>query len=187
MYMPLYLVAAVLLIAVPTARYVALGVVLYQVVTGIVPFVGTKSEVIHQHATMTPVPLMDRVPDLPCGLDTIIAACLAKRAEDRPSVREVREGLAECYRQATGRPPEQLVRHCQGREEVIRVGRRRVQAFGALGGAPSKMALASIGADQLARTGQAKSLCGGLVCLELVLLALTLPLLCLPAHPYCLS
>ena len=62
----------------------SLGIVLYQMLTGVPPFDGSSvAAVCAQILTSDPVPPSRRNPALPSGLDHIVMRCLAKKAEDR--------------------------------------------------------------------------------------------------------
>jgi serine/threonine-protein kinase len=74
----------------------ALGVVLYQMATGEVPFSGRNIvEVLQAVSSKSPVPPSRLAPDLPAALDELILRLLAKEPEGRfPSAAAVREALA---------------------------------------------------------------------------------------------
>jgi Protein kinase domain len=62
----------------------ALGIVLYQMVTGAAPFEGSSvSAVCAQILSAEPVPPSQRNPALPQGIDHVILRCLAKSSADR--------------------------------------------------------------------------------------------------------
>jgi serine/threonine protein kinase len=62
----------------------SLGIVLYQMLTGVPPFDGSSvAAVCAQILTADPVEPSRRNPSLPPGLDHIVMRCLAKKAEDR--------------------------------------------------------------------------------------------------------
>src|SRR5882724_12310547 len=62
----------------------SLGIVLYQMVTGVPPFEGSSvSAVCAQILSAEPVPPSQRSPALPAGLDHVILRCLAKSPADR--------------------------------------------------------------------------------------------------------
>jgi len=64
----------------------ALGVVLYEMLTGLRPFRGdTTTALLHAIQRETPKPLSDLRPDTPPALAKIIERCLAKDAGDRPA------------------------------------------------------------------------------------------------------
>ena len=72
----------------------ALGVLAYELLTGELPFSGAGPvEVLMQHVS-APIPSARALaPHLPPGVDRLITRMLAKRAEDRPLVDEVRATL----------------------------------------------------------------------------------------------
>lgn len=62
----------------------SLGVVLYEVATGYLPFqAATVSEAIYKHVFVAPPPPRQVRPDLPQALEDIILRCLAKKPEGR--------------------------------------------------------------------------------------------------------
>ncbi|WP_437508682.1 serine/threonine-protein kinase [Sorangium sp. So ce1099] len=62
----------------------ALGCMLYEVVTGAVPFLGDSSSVVlSMHLYAEPLPASELVSDVPPELDALIARLLKKRPEDR--------------------------------------------------------------------------------------------------------
>jgi hypothetical protein len=62
----------------------SLGILLYQMVTGVAPFEGSSvSAVCAQILSAEPVPASQRNPALPAGLDHVILRCLAKSPADR--------------------------------------------------------------------------------------------------------
>lgn len=82
----------------------ALGVLLFQLVTGQPPFLGaTRHEVEEQHLHAPPPRPGERAP-VPAALDTVVLRCLAKRREDRyPDVDSLLEELRDAVR--GGRAP----------------------------------------------------------------------------------
>src|SRR5712692_5703660 len=62
----------------------ALGVTLYEMVTGALPYMATDPmELVHCHIARQPTPPCERVKDLPRAVSAIIMKLLAKTAEDR--------------------------------------------------------------------------------------------------------
>jgi serine/threonine protein kinase len=62
----------------------SLGVVLYEMITGVRPFAGNSlGEVCAQILTDNPVPPSKRNPSIPAAFDRIIARCLAKNPDER--------------------------------------------------------------------------------------------------------
>ncbi len=61
----------------------ALGCILYELVTGSVPFVGTVSQVLDQQLFSSPRPPSELVTEVPPALDALILALLQKRPRDR--------------------------------------------------------------------------------------------------------
>ncbi|MGC2672870.1 MAG: serine/threonine-protein kinase [Candidatus Acidiferrum sp.] len=62
----------------------SLGIVLYEMITGVRPFVGNSlGEVCAQILTANPIPPSKRKPAIPAAFDRILARCLAKNPDDR--------------------------------------------------------------------------------------------------------
>jgi serine/threonine protein kinase len=78
----------------PTTDIYSLGVVLYEMLSGVLPFNGTTSLVVAmQHATMPPPPLRGVVPEIPRAVESLVHRALAKDPNHRfQSAREM--GLA---------------------------------------------------------------------------------------------
>ena len=76
----------------------SLGVLAFEMLSGEPPFTGRLMEVIAAHVHLAPPALdgLHRQDELPDGLISLVARCLAKAPEDRPdSAREVRQVLSE--------------------------------------------------------------------------------------------
>ena len=62
----------------------ALGVIFYQMLTGVLPFTASDPiEWIHCHIARTPIPLHERVANIPDPISQIVTKLLAKTAEER--------------------------------------------------------------------------------------------------------
>ncbi len=76
----------------------SLGVVLYEMLSGRLPFSGEPAAILDQHRRATPSPPCRLNPDMPQDLDTLILQLLAKNPDARPaSAAEVRERLAAVH------------------------------------------------------------------------------------------
>ncbi len=81
----------------------ALGVTLYECLSGKVPFTGKFGEVLLKVSTSTPPPLSEAVPDVPAELARIIDKALARDRRDRyQSAGELAEALAKVERTLLG-------------------------------------------------------------------------------------
>jgi serine/threonine protein kinase len=79
----------------PTDIY-GLGCTLYQLISGTVPFPGSSfSEKADAHAKKLPIPLEERCPEMPAGLEFVVSKMMAKHPADRfQTAAEVAEALA---------------------------------------------------------------------------------------------
>ena len=73
----------------------SLGILAYAMVCRTTPFETESShvEVLHAHISKEPRPLHEIVPDVPPALESLILQMLSKKAEDRPSIEEIRSRL----------------------------------------------------------------------------------------------
>jgi serine/threonine-protein kinase len=73
----------------------ALGVIAYEVLTGLPPFTGDSPlDVVIQHLTVPPPPLRTRRAEVPASLDRLVLAMLEKEPRRRPSIGAIRAELA---------------------------------------------------------------------------------------------
>ena len=68
----------------PQSDLYSLGLVMYEVLTGVRPFAGTSASALLQHHLNDPLPsLRTQRPDLPAALDAVLATATAKHPADR--------------------------------------------------------------------------------------------------------
>ena len=84
----------------------AVGIMLYQMLTGVRPFSGPASTVMHQIIHENPPRPSERQPALHPAFDAVVARAMAKRVEDRyPSAQAFLDALNAAYMQQTGGVP----------------------------------------------------------------------------------
>ena len=77
----------------------SVGVVLFQLLTGELPFQGNPRMLIHQAANEAPPRLAERDPSAPAALEAVVAKCLAKSPDDRfDSAKELGDELQRWLR-----------------------------------------------------------------------------------------
>ena len=67
----------------PASDQYALGIVVYEWLTGTRPFTGTVVEIAMQHHTMPPSPLREQVPTLSPDVEQVVLTALAKEPKER--------------------------------------------------------------------------------------------------------
>src|SRR6478609_5903405 len=84
----------------PASDIYSVGIVLYEMITGSVPFTGdTPLEIAMKHLSTTPLPPSEARPEVPHELDSIVLRALAKDPEDRyQSADEMDADLARASR-----------------------------------------------------------------------------------------
>jgi len=84
----------------------ALGIMIYELLTGHTPFQGTLPQAIpHMHANVNPKPPSALNPSLPSTLDTIVLRALAKKPQDRfASVKEFASAFAGALKPNAAQP-----------------------------------------------------------------------------------
>jgi hypothetical protein len=99
----------------------ALGCVLHYLLAGEPVFAGPQAKVLVDHRLATPPPLLERAPEVPEVLASIVDRLLAKDPSDRPTIAEVRNqlGLARLG-PAPHRWSPTPTSHLVGREKILR-------------------------------------------------------------------
>jgi signal transduction histidine kinase/CheY-like chemotaxis protein len=78
----------------PSADLYAIGVTMYEAITGELPFTGSEFAILNSHIKEIPANVKSKVPTVPDSLDELIANLLEKTPESRPrSAGQVREKL----------------------------------------------------------------------------------------------
>ncbi len=82
----------------PASDQYALGIVLYEWLSGILPFHGTLTELCSQHLSTPPPPLHEKVPGIAPAVEAVVEKALAKNPGSRyPSV----EAMASAFEEAS--------------------------------------------------------------------------------------
>jgi eukaryotic-like serine/threonine-protein kinase len=83
----------------------SLGILSYKILVGTVPWDGNPTELLIHHLKTPPPLVADAIPQVPPALSTLVARMMAKTAEERPTLHELRAGFAAL--RASGAQPAQ--------------------------------------------------------------------------------
>ncbi len=84
----------------PASDQYALGIVVYEWLTGDRPFHGSLTEIVAQHLAMTPPPLREKLPAIPQSVEEVVMTALAKDPHARhDSIRTFAEELKRASQQ----------------------------------------------------------------------------------------
>ena len=120
----------------------ALGILLFELLTGAPPFCGSSEEVRHGHVSLRPPSVSERAA-VPPALDEVLRRCLAKAPAERfAHVREVLEAFEEACR-TTQAVPRELPAALPA-TEAGRAGHRLVALLGVESDAPVEALLAAV-------------------------------------------
>jgi len=87
----------------PAADLYAVGVMLFEMLSGQLPFSGNVTELLQQHARATPPGLAEVTGAVPEALGDVVGRLLAKRVEDRPaSAQSLRYELTRIFKTLQG-------------------------------------------------------------------------------------
>jgi hypothetical protein len=76
------------------ADWYAVGVLLYEALTGVLPFAGSALSVLREKVSRDPLPPSTQRPEIPAALDALCMLLLDRDPERRPTGREIQERLA---------------------------------------------------------------------------------------------
>lgn len=103
----------------PASDFYALGTMIYEVLTGVLPFEGNLAELVVKKYQSDPTLPSERAAGIPPDLDQLCLELLARRPGDRPSAEDILRRLG-----ATPEPSRGAPGRGDGREDAVFVGRQ---------------------------------------------------------------
>ncbi len=89
----------------PASDQYALGIVVYEWLCGVLPFRGTRWEIIEQQLSTAPPPLRDTIPHLPFAIEEVVLRAIAKDPQERfPSVQVFAVALEQASKEVDQLP-----------------------------------------------------------------------------------
>jgi WD40 repeat protein len=116
---------------IPASDQYALGVVVYEWLSGTVPFHGTFSQILAQLSMASPPLLREKVPNLPPAIERVVFTALAKSPQQRyPSVQTFANALKEAYQENRVMHPNAVPPRPSRRQVLVFLGGLGVGAAG---------------------------------------------------------
>ncbi len=89
----------------PATDIYSLGILSFKILVGKLPWDGEQMDVLAHHLQTPPPLASDLVPTIPAGLATLVQRMMAKQANERPTLAELRAAFADIRAGGSGLPP----------------------------------------------------------------------------------